>query len=143
MQSIAALCLLVTLASVIVGTISLPVDPVATPYILRYENNNAANEGYNFEYELSDEQQRQEAGTLRGAKNEEGNEVQVVVVQGRYSFVGDDGRTYWVEYTADENGYRTRMGTADADTDRTLDLRRGKRSSPATAAAAAPSSDAQ
>ncbi|XP_035773331.1 endocuticle structural glycoprotein SgAbd-5-like [Anopheles albimanus] len=142
MKAIAVLCFLVTLASAIVGTIGKPVDPVATPYILRYENNNAANEGYNFEYELSDEQRRQEAGTLRNAKNVEGDEVQVVVVQGRYSFVGDDGRTYWVEYTADENGYRTRMGTEDADTDRTLDLRRGKRSAPAPAAAAV-TSDAQ
>ncbi|ETN58751.1 cuticular protein 7, RR-1 family [Anopheles darlingi] len=137
MQSIAGLCFLVLLTFAIVGTNGNPVGPVATPYILRYESNNAANEGYNFEYELSDEQRRQEAGTLRGAKNEEGNEVQVVVVQGRYSFVGDDGRTYWVEYSADENGYRTRMGTGEADTDRTLDLRRGKRSPSSPAAAAA------
>jgi len=27
-------------------------------------------------------------------------------VNGKYSFVGDDGQTYVVSYTADENGYR-------------------------------------
>lgn len=28
------------------------------------------------------------------------------MVQGQYSYVGDDGVTYTVNYIADENGYR-------------------------------------
>uniref|UniRef100_A0A182MAF9 Uncharacterized protein n=1 Tax=Anopheles culicifacies TaxID=139723 RepID=A0A182MAF9_9DIPT len=112
---------LVALAALIPATVAAPVDPVATPYIVQYENNNAQNEGYNFEYELSDEQRRKEEGTLRYSKDEEGKDVQFVAVQGRYSYVGDDGRTYWVEYIADENGYRARTGTGDYDTDRKLD----------------------
>ncbi|XP_052890418.1 endocuticle structural glycoprotein SgAbd-5-like [Anopheles moucheti] len=106
----------------IVTTAGAPVDPVATPYIVQYENNNAQNEGYNFEFELSDEQRRKEEGTIRYSKDDEGKDVQFVAVQGRYSYVGDDGRTYWVEYVADENGYRARMGTGDYDTDRKLDF---------------------
>ncbi|XP_035893055.1 endocuticle structural glycoprotein SgAbd-5-like [Anopheles stephensi] len=111
----------VALATLVCLTRAAPLDSVATPYIVQYENNNAQNEGYSFEYELSDEQRRKEEGTLRYSKDEEGKDVQFVAVQGRYSYVGDDGRTYWVEYIADENGYRARMGTGDFDTDRKLD----------------------
>uniref|UniRef100_A0A182Q3L1 Uncharacterized protein n=1 Tax=Anopheles farauti TaxID=69004 RepID=A0A182Q3L1_9DIPT len=113
-----------TMAAVIGMVVAAPVAqaPVATPYIVQYENNNAQNEGYSFEYELSDEQRRKEEGTIRYSKDEEGKDVQFVAVQGRYSYVGDDGRTYWVEYVADENGYRTRMGTGDYDSDRKLEL---------------------
>uniref|UniRef100_A0A182J2D9 Uncharacterized protein n=1 Tax=Anopheles atroparvus TaxID=41427 RepID=A0A182J2D9_ANOAO len=120
----------VTLLAFAVGSMGAPLDPVATPYIVQYENNNAQNEGYSFEYELSDEQRRKEEGTIRFSKDEEGKDVQFVAVQGRYSFVSDDGRTYWVEYVADENGYRTRMGTGDYDTDRKLDGRSGLKNRP-------------
>ncbi|XP_053680020.1 endocuticle structural glycoprotein SgAbd-5-like [Anopheles nili] len=104
------------------GSLAAPVDSVATPYIVQFENNNAQNEGYSFGVELSDDQRRKEEGTIRYGKDDEGNDVQFVAVQGRYSYVGDDGRTYWVEYVADENGYRSRMGTGDYDTDRKLEL---------------------
>uniref|UniRef100_A0A182NRF8 Uncharacterized protein n=1 Tax=Anopheles dirus TaxID=7168 RepID=A0A182NRF8_9DIPT len=116
--------------TVAVGITAAPVDPVATPYIVQYENNNAQNEGYSFEYELSDEQRRKEEGTIRYSKDEDGKDVQFVAVQGRYSYVGDDGRTYWVEYVADENGYRTRMGTGDYDTDRKLELSNDRKNRP-------------
>ncbi|KFB53586.1 AGAP002612-PA-like protein [Anopheles sinensis] len=106
-----SLLFLVVLSVVLVSCLGAPADPVATPYILQYESNNAPNDGYSFQYELSDDQKRKEEGTIRSGKDEEGKDVQFVAVQGRYSFVSDDGRTYWVEYEADENGYRTRMGT--------------------------------
>lgn len=39
---------------------------------------------------------------IPGAVPEEGS----LQVSGSYSYVGDDGQTYTVTYTADENGYR-------------------------------------
>ncbi|EAA07635.3 AGAP002612-PA [Anopheles gambiae str. PEST] len=123
-QQVFAFLVLCTLVGAAVGA---PVDSGATPYIVQYENNNAQSEGYNFGFELSDEQRRKEEGTIRYSKDEEGKDVQFVAVQGHYSYVGDDGRTYWVEYVADENGYRSRMGTGDYDTDRKLELSGGER----------------
>ncbi|VEN61804.1 unnamed protein product [Callosobruchus maculatus] len=34
-----------------------------------------------------------------------GTDNEAQVIQGRYSYVGDDGQTYEVEYRADENGF--------------------------------------
>ncbi|XP_026738219.1 cuticle protein 2-like, partial [Trichoplusia ni] len=39
---------------------------------------------------------------IPGAQPEEGS----LQVSGSYSYIGDDGVTYTVTYTADENGYR-------------------------------------
>lgn len=39
---------------------------------------------------------------IPGAGPEEGS----LKVTGSYSYVGDDGQTYSITYTADENGYR-------------------------------------
>lgn len=47
-----------------------------------------------------------EAGALKTV-----GDHQVVVVTGQYSFVGPDGLTYWVNYTADENGFHPTVGT--------------------------------
>lgn len=64
-----------------------------------------------FRYELSDGQIRSEVGTYKDSKDADGNDVKVLFVQGSYSFVGPDGQTYWVNYTADENGYHPKVGT--------------------------------
>lgn len=61
-------------------------------------------------YELSDGQIKSESGALKEVG--EGDErTQVIVVSGSYSFIGPDGQTYWVNYTADENGYHPVIGT--------------------------------
>ena len=36
-------------------------------------------------------------------------ESKVLAVSGSYSYVGSDGRTYRVDYTADEKGYRAKV----------------------------------
>lgn len=51
-----------------------------------------------FSYETSDGQKRDENGGF----NADG----VWVVQGSYSFIGDDGKEYTVNYVADDKGYR-------------------------------------
>ncbi|XP_039446756.1 endocuticle structural glycoprotein ABD-5-like [Culex pipiens pallens] len=78
---------------------------------VRYYSENNGLDGYKFTYELSDGQIRSEVGTYRDTKDAEGNIVKTLFVQGSYSFVGPDGQTYWVNYTADENGYHPKVGT--------------------------------
>ncbi|XP_065084187.1 endocuticle structural glycoprotein SgAbd-5-like [Ochlerotatus camptorhynchus] len=79
--------------------------------LVRFENDHNTLDNYQFNYALSDDQTRDEVGTLKDGKDDEGNNVRFFVVQGSYSFVGDDGQTYWVHYTADERGYHPRVGT--------------------------------
>ncbi|XP_058818251.1 endocuticle structural glycoprotein ABD-5-like [Topomyia yanbarensis] len=78
---------------------------------VRYFSENNGPDGYKFTYELSDGQIRSEVGTYRDIKDADGNDVKALFVQGSYSFVAPDGKTYWVNYTADENGYHPKVGT--------------------------------
>uniref|UniRef100_A0A182W0U8 Uncharacterized protein n=1 Tax=Anopheles minimus TaxID=112268 RepID=A0A182W0U8_9DIPT len=78
---------------------------------VKYYSENNGQDGYRFNYELSDGQIRSEVGTYRDVKDAEGKDVKALFVQGSYSFVGPDGQTYWVNYTADENGYHPKVGT--------------------------------
>jgi len=41
-----------------------------------------------------------------GQLNNEGSDHESIAVHGQYSYVGDDGVTYTVTYTADENGFQ-------------------------------------
>lgn len=60
---------------------------------------------------MSDGQIRSEAGQLKDIVDAEGKESKAIVVSGSYSFVAPDGLIYWVNYTADENGYHPVIGT--------------------------------
>lgn len=53
-------------------------------------------------FETSDGTKHDESGTVQnvGAENE------ALSVKGSYSYVGDDGVTYTVNYVADENGFQ-------------------------------------
>lgn len=53
-------------------------------------------------YETSDGTSAQEQGELRNA----GSENEAIAVRGSFSFVGQDGVTYTVNYIADENGFQ-------------------------------------
>lgn len=54
-----------------------------------------------FRYLLSDGQFREETGELKQI-----GDAKVFIVTGIYSYKGSDGKTYKVEYTASENGYK-------------------------------------
>lgn len=57
---------------------------------------------YAFRYELDNGQIFSEAGALA----DDGSQV----VSGAYTFKGDDGETYWVNYTADKEGFHPIVG---------------------------------
>ncbi|KAJ0174317.1 hypothetical protein K1T71_010463 [Dendrolimus kikuchii] len=84
-----------------------PYDPAkegrlrANVEFVRYENE-INQEGYRYAFETSDGTQvEQEGHVVPGPVPEEGT----LKVQGSYSYVGDDGQTYAIRYTADETGY--------------------------------------
>ncbi|TMW41586.1 hypothetical protein DOY81_013333 [Sarcophaga bullata] len=52
--------------------------------------------------ETSDGKTHQEEGQLKDI----GTENEALVVRGSYSYTGDDGQVYTVNYVADENGFQ-------------------------------------
>jgi Insect cuticle protein len=52
--------------------------------------------------ETSDGFKHEQSGVL----NNVGSDAESLAVKGSYSFVGDDGQTYTVDFTADENGFQ-------------------------------------
>lgn len=65
-------------------------------------HDNIGVEGYNFGYELSDGQSRQETAELKTG----GTEGAYLVVRGSYTIVDPaTGKVYTVNYVADETGY--------------------------------------
>ncbi|EDV95671.1 larval cuticle protein 65Ag1 [Drosophila grimshawi] len=66
------------------------------------QNSEVGPESYIFSLETSDGTKKEEEGHLKNA----GSENEAISVKGSYSFVADDGQTYVVNYTADENGFQ-------------------------------------
>lgn len=60
---------------------------------------------HKYRYELDNGQIFSQAGALKQI-----GDTQAVVVSGGYSFLAPDGQTYWVTYTADENGFHPVVG---------------------------------
>ncbi|XP_065720631.1 larval cuticle protein 65Ag1 [Drosophila suzukii] len=59
-------------------------------------------DGFNYAVETSDGSKKEESGHLINA----GTENEAIAVRGSFSFLGDDGVTYTVNYVADENGFQ-------------------------------------
>ncbi|XP_061394886.1 larval cuticle protein 65Ag1-like [Musca vetustissima] len=68
---------------------------------LRYDSN-VEPEQYQYAVETSDGKSAQEEGHLEYA----GTDDEAISVQGSYSYIGDDGQTYTVNYVADRNGFQ-------------------------------------
>ncbi|KAI9587667.1 larval cuticle protein 65Ag1-like [Glossina fuscipes] len=69
--------------------------------VLRFDSD-VQPEGYRFLVETSDGKLHQEEGQLKDV----GTDHEAIVVRGSYSYIGDDGQTYTVNYLADENGFQ-------------------------------------
>ncbi|CAH0727794.1 unnamed protein product, partial [Brenthis ino] len=70
--------------------------------LLRYENDNIGTGNYRYAFEQSDGTKQEQRGELRN----EGREDEYVAMTGSYTWIGPDGVTYLVTYTADENGFQ-------------------------------------
>ncbi|XP_062549674.1 endocuticle structural glycoprotein SgAbd-5-like [Armigeres subalbatus] len=92
--------LIVFTFAIVACSLAAPQDEVQ---IVQFTNENTVEGGYNFAYEQSDGQKREEAGVLKPV---EGAEVPAISVTGSYEFTDPTGQKYRVDYTADERGYR-------------------------------------
>lgn len=82
---------------------------IEQPTLVReVQHNNIGNDdGYQFAYEQSDGQKRQE--TAEWVQPRSADQSGFLRVTGSYSYYNPhDGQTYLVEYTADENGFHPR-----------------------------------
>uniref|UniRef100_A0A8W7P2R2 Larval cuticle protein 8 n=1 Tax=Anopheles coluzzii TaxID=1518534 RepID=A0A8W7P2R2_ANOCL len=93
---------IIAFAFVVALALAAPLDDSKNAQILKYENDNIGVDGYKFAFETSDGHQRQEQAELKKL----GDDVEALVVRGSYSFTGDDGQVYTVNYVADENGFQ-------------------------------------
>ncbi|XP_013110223.1 larval cuticle protein 65Ag1-like [Stomoxys calcitrans] len=59
-------------------------------------------ESFQYAYATSDGTNGEAQGKLKKFNAED----EAIVVRGSYSYVGDDGQTYSIQYTADENGFQ-------------------------------------
>lgn len=69
--------------------------------------NSTQNDGsgsFVFSFETSNGIKVEDKGILKKVKSENGTELDAVVQEGSYSYIGDDGKTYEIKWTADENG---------------------------------------
>jgi hypothetical protein len=69
--------------------------------ILALQNNLQHDGTFNYNYESGDGSKAEQNGQLRYVGENAGE-----AIQGQFSYEGDDGQTYSIQYTADENGYR-------------------------------------
>nr|P45589.1 RecName: Full=Flexible cuticle protein 12; Flags: Precursor [Hyalophora cecropia]AAA85640.1 cuticle protein 12 [Hyalophora cecropia] len=96
MKSFVVVALLVAVAA------AVPLTPDGDAQILKYENDNIGVEGFQYGYETSNGIQHQESGQL----NNVGTENEGIEVRGQFSYVGPDGVTYSVTYTAGQEGFK-------------------------------------
>ncbi|KAK9717971.1 Insect cuticle protein [Popillia japonica] len=89
-------------AVVMVVAAAAPQQSDRDAQIIKSSIDNIGTDGYSYEYETSNGIAAQEQGQLRNA----GTDNEIMAVQGQFQYVGPDGVTYTVTYTADENGFQ-------------------------------------
>ncbi|KAI8126464.1 Larval cuticle protein 8 [Lucilia cuprina] len=94
-------CVAVLFVALIGCALAAPPQDAQEVQVLRYDSD-VQPEGYKFAVETSDGKTHQEEGQLKDI----GTENEALVVRGSYSYIGDDGQTYTVNYVADENGFQ-------------------------------------
>ncbi|XP_023704618.1 endocuticle structural glycoprotein SgAbd-3 [Cryptotermes secundus] len=87
-------------AAAVTGRPQTQKEPVP---IISLENNVNFDGTYNYAYEGGDGTKVQQSGQLKvvGPEPDKAGEVS----QGSFTYIGEDGKTYSVSYTADEKGY--------------------------------------
>ncbi|XP_066591202.1 flexible cuticle protein 12-like [Prorops nasuta] len=96
--------MMIVLFALVAAAVAAPAAHEEQPVVLVKEtpSDNIGVDGYNFGYELSNGESRQESAQLKNA----GSENEALVVTGSYSFVDPATNVrYTVHYTADENGF--------------------------------------
>ncbi|KAJ3627022.1 hypothetical protein MTP99_014430 [Tenebrio molitor] len=78
------------------------VNPNAKIGIIRFDSDNPGDGSYKYSYETENRITHEESGQLKNP----GSDNEINSVQGQFSYTGDDGATYSISYTADENGFR-------------------------------------
>lgn len=91
---------LIAFAAVCAVALAVPAGP--KDETLRFDNDNIGVDGYNYGYETSGGIRADESGKLLNV----GQENEHIAVRGSFSYIGDDGVTYTVNYVADENGFQ-------------------------------------
>jgi len=90
----------IVFAALFAAAVALPAGP--TDEVLRYDNDNIGVDGFSYGYETSGGIKAEEVGKLINP----GQENEAIAVRGSFSYTGDDGQVYTVNYVADENGFQ-------------------------------------
>ncbi|KAK6623213.1 hypothetical protein RUM43_009065 [Polyplax serrata] len=97
----------VLLAACVLGTLARPQQPQEKePVPILSSANEASVDGsYRFGFEAGDGTKVLQEGAVKDLQDADGKPTKGGVARGAYSYVGDDGQTYTVTYTADETGF--------------------------------------
>ncbi|GJQ70338.1 hypothetical protein Trydic_g22772 [Trypoxylus dichotomus] len=89
-------------AAIVALAVAAPQTADKDAVVVKSTFDNIGTDGFEYSYETSNGIAAQEQGTL----NNVGTEQESLAVQGQFRYIGPDGVTYTVTYTADENGFK-------------------------------------
>ncbi|XP_041970283.1 flexible cuticle protein 12-like [Aricia agestis] len=92
----------IVLAVLVAAALAAPLDSDKNAVVVRSDLDNIGVDGFQWAYETSNGIAAQEQAQLQGA----GTEDEGIEVRGQYSYLGPDGVTYTVTYTAGRAGFQ-------------------------------------